>query len=346
MKKQFLSLKTLMALCLISIFTLSCKNDDDNTGGNPQDNTEETVVVANRAGGSIIFIDAKKDAIIKTLSATDFEPMYVVYVPNNDRIYVGDRTGNKVHVVNPETKEFESTIDVGNGVFHMWADGNGKELWVNNDVDNTISVIDIATNAVVETIDIGEKPHDVFLSQDGTKAYVSILDGTNRSQDKIFMYSTTDYSKTGETSVGKDPHLFHLANTNTLYVPSQGSGKLFVLNGDDLSEINQADYQGAHGIFGSRDQSKIYATNISGSALYSIDAENTDKSSSIATTNATPHNIVVNNDNTKLYVTHSGDTSDDVTVYTIDANNEISETVVSLKVGLNPFGLAYYKREK
>ncbi|MCH5598094.1 YncE family protein [Niabella ginsengisoli] len=329
----------IVGLMLLLVTSFVACNEDDL----PIKMYEEKVVVANRGGGSISFIDATSNQVTNTLPIAGSEPMYVVYVPTKDKIYVGDRASNKVHIVNPETQVVESAITVGNGVFHMWADGQGKQLWVNNDVDNTISVIDLNTNTVVKTINVGMKPHDVFLTNDATKAYVSVFNSDATMPDKIFMYATSSYIKTAEASVGKDPHLFHLSNSNKLFVPCQ-SGQVYSLNGNDLSTPSNNPFVGAHGIFSSPDQKNLFVTNITGGQIYSIDAAtNTQNGTALASLSSIPHNIVVNESGNKMFVTHSGATATTVSTYTINAATLTAGTTIT--AGMNPFGLAYYKRE-
>lgn len=326
---------------IIAMFTLliGCNIEDSN----PVVIYEETVVVANRGAGSISFINTQTNSVINTLSISGSEPMYVVYVPKQDRIYIGDRANHKVHIVNPHSKQVEGAVSVGNGVFHMWADGLGKQLWVNNDMDNTISVIDLQTRTVVTTINVGMKPHDVFLTSDGSKAYVSVFNNDTSMPDKIFMYNTSNFMKTGEVSVGKDPHLFHLPSSNKLIVPCQ-SGEVYQLNGNDLSVLNSQSFTGAHGIFASPDQQNVYVTNITGGQLYSIETSNNMLQGSVINTlSGTPHNIVINKEGTKAFITHSGASASTVSTYSIINGNITTGTTIT--VGTNPFGLAYYKRE-
>jgi YVTN family beta-propeller protein len=325
---------------LATLFT-SCSSDNYHYSDPPKI-YEEKVVVANRGAGSISFIDATSNQV-NTLAIAGSEPMYVVYVPIKDKIFVGDRAGKKVHVINPQTKAVEGSITVGNGVFHMWADGLGKQLWVSNDIDNTISVIDLNTNTVVKTINVGMKPHDVFLSKDATKAYVSVFNADAAMPDKVYMYSTSDYSKTGEANVGKDPHLYHLPNTNKLFVACQ-SGEVYALNGSNLSVISNNAFTGAHGIFPSPDQNTVFVTNITGQQLYSVNATTgMQNGMPLMALITTPHNIVVNEDGNKMFVTHSGGAATAVSTYTINGASLTTGTTIT--AGTNPFGLAYYKRE-
>ena len=305
-------------------------------------NKEEIVVVANRGSGSVSFIDAESEQVLGTLSIPGSQPMYVVYVEAMDRIYVGDRAQNKVHVINPDTKAVMAAIDVGNGVFHMWADGNGDRLWVNNDIDETTSVIDLHTNTVVHTIDIGAKPHDVFVTEDGSRAYVSVIN-PGSDPDEVFMYSATTFQKTGEQVVGKDPHLFHLWKKKKLYVPCQ-SGDVYALDESDLGVINVNAYPGAHGIFATANQNTIFVTNISGAELYAINTIKDEQIGSPTGTAPIPHNLVVNKHNSKLFVTHSGATANTLSIYTIDPQQDLMLSS-TLTIGTNPFGLAYYERK-
>ena len=80
---------------LILINTLmitSCRDDEATT------EYEEIVATANRVSGSVSFIDATNNSILKTLDIAGSEPMYAVYVAATDKLYVGDRSQNQVHV--------------------------------------------------------------------------------------------------------------------------------------------------------------------------------------------------------------------------------------------------------
>jgi YVTN family beta-propeller protein len=320
------------------LLQFSCNKDESKA-----ETFEEVVVVANRGAGTLSFINAVDNKLIKLLTIAGSEPMYVVYVAGTNKVYVGDRAGKKVHVLDPVTKNVERSIPVGSGVFHMWADGKGNQLWVNNDVDKTISVIDLKTNAVVKTIALSVQPHDVFLNTDASRAYVSVFASNSTHPDSVFAFDTKTYARTAAVAVGKDPHLYHLAGSNQLFVPCQ-SGQVYVLQGQSLAQLQKRDFAGAHGIFPNADQKTIFVTNISGAQLYSLNASDaTQKSAPVTTPTSTPHNLVVNADGNKAFVTHSGATATKVTQYAI--NNGVLQFQASLDAGVNPFGIAYYKRK-
>ncbi len=326
-------------ILILATSIVGCKKDEPD----PDPVYEEVIVVANRASENVSFIDALDNTVLTTLDIPGSEPMYAVYVPNRDLIYVGDRANNKVLVIDPSTRTVTNSITVGNGVFHMWAGGNGNQLWVNNDIDFTTSVIDLSDNTVKALVNIPIKPHDVFVNKAGTMAYVSAFSGDPNIVDSVFAYSTSTFQLMGAAGVGKDPHLFHISSRNKLYVPCQ-SGTVFVLNGTDLSESTTVAIPNSHGVFAANDEEYVYVANIADNQLYSIDPSNdATVGSPTASSDATPHNLVVNEGNNKLFVTHSGAMANTISIYGLENGGVTAQT--SLTIGTNPFGLAYYKRQ-
>jgi DNA-binding beta-propeller fold protein YncE len=322
-------MKKLMILGAVASLLYGC-------GGN--DEVIENIVVTNRGGASLTVIDAKTDTVKQTVDIQGSEPMYVVYVKNTHRLYVGDRKQKKVHVLHPSTFSIESSIDVGNGVFHMWADGQGENLWVANDGDNTISVIKLADRSV-RTLNLEAQPHDVFLTADGKTAYVSLI--VPNAPDKVQRFDAQTLAKQSEANVGEDPHLYFVEQDQKLYVPNQ-SGKLFVF-GRDLSTDYDLNLSGAHGVFPSRSGAHVFITNISGKQVYSLNTKTKALAQSPFDVSVnTPHNLVVNNDDSKLFVTHSGPTANQVTVYNMDGQGKLTFSK-PVTAGTNPFGVAYYR---
>lgn len=297
----------------------------------------ENVVVTNRGDGTLTVIDAQTDTVKQTVSIPGSDPMYVVFVKQTNRLYVGDRKQNKVHILNPVNFSIESSVDVGKGVFHMWADGQGEQLWVANDTDNTISVIKLS-DRTVRTLSVPAKPHDVFLTADGKTAFVSLI--VEGAPDKVVRFNAKTLAQEAEVAVAEDPHLFFVEQDQKLYVPNQVGG-LFVLN-QNLQPDYQLALTGSHGIHPSRSGKFVFMTNISGKQLYSLDTKTKALTEpALDLTVNTPHNLVVNGDDKKLFVTHSGGTANQVTVYNIDAQGHLKFSK-PITAGLNPFGIAYY----
>jgi len=314
------------------------------------------IVIANRGSGSISVIDTKTDEVTGTYqlpaSPNTPEPMYIVYVKRGDRVFVGDRSNNQVVVFKASDYSVETTIPVGQGVFHMWADRVGKQLWVNNDIDNTTSVIDLRTLQVIATVptpadlvSMGGKPHDVFLGPLGKIAYVSVV-GVSGSSDYVVQFSTRTFQETGRAAVGKDPHLSIPIISRYLYVPCQNSDAVYVLNRFNMNLVETISVPGAHGAVMTSNGKYFYTTNLPGggtNGIYVIKTRNKQVLGSTNTPYPVPHNVAVNKSSKKLYLTHSGGTSDKVTVYEISNHNPVPIYLTEITVGLNPFGLSFAK---
>ncbi|GJM33575.1 MAG: hypothetical protein DHS20C18_25760 [Saprospiraceae bacterium] len=310
-------------------------------------NHNERVVVANRASRSISVIDAATNTLIGTYPMPDNgEPMYVVHVPRVNAVFVGDRANNRVVVFDESDFSVLGFRQAGAGVFHMWANPIGTELWVNNDIDNTTTVIHPGSTKVKATVatpaDLvaqGGKPHDVFYDPVVRAAYVSVL-GNSGPNDYIVKYGGF-YTEVGRVAVGKDPHLFADDANNLLYVPCQGTGELYVLDRNTLNVQAILPFSGAHGIFMTGSGDYAYVGNISGAMIGLFDTNtNSQVGAAVSTPFSTPHNLVINTTEDKLFVTHSGGTADKLSIYSL---NPAPTLMTSITVGLNPFGLAYYR---
>ena len=313
------------------------------------------IVIANRNSGSISVIDTKNDEVSGTYQlpgANTPEPMYVVFVKKGHRVFVGDRANNQVVVFRSSDFSVETTIPVGQGVFHMWADPQGRQLWVNNDIDNTSSVINLHTLSVIATVptptdlvSMGGKPHDVILSPDGKLAYITVV-GVSGPSDYVVQFSTKTFQETGRAAVGKDPHVSLTNRNKHLYVPCQNSDAVYVLNRKNMNVEEILSVPGAHGVNITTNGKVLYTTNLPGGGtdgLFAIDTKNNTVIGTSNTPYAVPHNIALTPNSKKLYLTHSGGTSDKVTVYKISNHNPVPEFVKEITVELNPFGLAYAK---
>ena len=309
------------------------------------------MVIANRASGNISVIDVKTDQVSGTYDLPDSgEPMYVVYSRKAHRLFVGDRANDRVVVFNPDDFSVEATVSAGAGVFHMWADGRSKQLWFNNDIDKTTTVINpltLSELAVIPTpadlVAMGGKPHDIILDAKGRKAYVSVL-GVSGDNDYVVQYSTRSFQETGRAAVGKDPHLSLTRRSKNLFVPCQNSNAVYILNRYSMNVKEVVSVPGAHGAAMPFDGKTFYTTNLTGGGTDGLFALNSKKGNVLGSADTpypVPHNIALTHNGKKLYVTHSGGTSDKVIVYTIKKNNRVPVYSGEIIVGLNPFGLAF-----
>lgn len=343
-KKILFLFLVLVATLLSATFALAQTQEASGGGGK--------IVVANRASGSISVIDTNTDQLLGTFDLpagqNQPEPMYVVYTRQGNRVFVGDRANNRVVVFQARDFSVVGTIPAGAGVFHMWADGRGTQLWVNNDIDNTITVINPRTLTVEATIALpadlvalGGKPHDVTLDFPGNNAYVTML-GFAGDHDYLLQYDTQTFNELNRAPVGKDPHVSLTFHNQFIYVPAQNSDVVSVLNRHTLALVDEISVPGAHGAGMPLNGQRFYTTNLPGGGtdgLVAIDLRTNTILGSVETPYAVPHNIALTPSGGKLYVTHSGATSDKVTVY--DTVNDVPVFIGEVTVGLNPFGLSY-----
>ncbi|MBD3334487.1 MAG: beta-propeller fold lactonase family protein [Candidatus Eisenbacteria bacterium] len=316
-----------------------------------------SAVVANRGSGSISVVDARTNTVSGTYmlpAATGEptpEPMYVVYTHQGDRVFVGDRANDRVAVFNARTYDVEGTIPAGDGVFHMWADRRGRQLWVNNDIDNTVTVIDPQSLEVIATVPIpadlvamGGKPHDVILGPRGMNAYVTVL-GVSGPSDYVVQFRTHDFEEVARAEVGKDPHVSLAWNRRWLFVPCQNSDQVVVLNRFGLHREAVLSIPGAHGAGMARNGRFFYTTNLTGGgadALFTINTRTLEVvGGAVDAPYAVPHNIALTSNSRKLFVTHSGATSDKVTIYKRRGFSPVPEYSDEVTVGLNPFGITF-----
>ncbi len=315
------------------------------------------VVVANRASGTISVIDTKTDQVVGThelpaeMGEPTPEPMYVVPTSTHRRVFVGDRANNRVAVFDARSFKVEGTVAAGNGVFHMWADPQGRQLWVNNDIDNTSTVIDPGTLTVIATVPtpadlvaLGGKPHDVILAPDGMYAYVTVL-GVAGANDYVVQFDTSTFSEVARAAVGKDPHVSLARQNDWLYVPCQNSDVVIILNRFTMAMESSVTVPGAHGAGMAQNGRYFYTANLPGGgsdALFTIDTStNSVVGDAVDSPYPVPHNIALTSSSHRLYLTHSGGTSDKVTVYAISSQSPVPVFMAEVTVGLNPFGIAY-----
>jgi DNA-binding beta-propeller fold protein YncE len=312
------------------------------------------LAVANRASGTISVISTNTDAATTyALPAGDLapEPMYVFYSPIQRRVFVGDRANGRVVAFDADTFAVDGMAAAGAGVFHMWGSRATGELWVNNDIDNTTSVIDMRTLATIATIPtpadliaMGGKPHDVIVDPQGFYAYITVI-GVAGPGDYVVQVDARSYEIVATAMVGDDAHVSLSAGKPNLYVPAQGSDVVNVLDRASLASVADIPIPGAHGAGMSVNGRYLYTTNLpdgGNDALWVIDtATNTVVGDPVDTPYAVPHNIALTPNGKKLYLTHSGATSDKVTVYRMSGRSPVPSYFGEVTVGLNPFGIAY-----
>ena len=257
------------------------------------------------------------------------------------------RANDRVVAFDERTFAVEGFAPCGQGVFHMWESPNGRQLWVNNDIDNTTTVINPRNLQVIATVPspadlvaLGAKPHDVIVSPNNNAAFITFL-GISGPDDFVVKYSTQNFNEVGRAAVGKDPHVSVTQRTPFLYVATQNSNEIKVLRRSNLSPITTVPFDGAHGVGMARTGFRLYVTDLPGNRVGVLNTTTNSiiNSSTLTSPFPIPHNIAVSKFGDQIYITHSGATADKLSIY--DTSPQIS-LVGSLTLGTNPFGITYY----
>jgi len=329
------------------------------------------VIVANRTSGTLSIIDEKTGVLVKNVAvagkyARPPEPMYVNYIAKLNRLMVCDRSNNQVIALDATNYQIINSAPIGKGAFHMWSDGVGKQTWTVNDVDKSFSIINPKTMQVLKTLPIpddlknqGGKPHDILLDKKGKYAFATIVGvGATTDHDYVVQYSTKTFAEIARYATGKDPHVGILNNGKRLFVPTQNANKVYVLDpAKKLAELAVINVPGAHGAAWTPDNKFFYTSNLPGvtnaegnkDALWAIDANTLEVVASSPFPDApalkAAHNITINGNGSKLYLTHSGhedgDSTGDVSIYEISPAHPMPMLQKIISVGVNPFGIAY-----
>jgi YVTN family beta-propeller protein len=149
--------------------------------------------LANTSVGVTVEVAAAPTAVAMTPIAVGAGPSGAAVT--NGLAYVINYDSNDVTVIDTETNQIVTTLDVGNGPLSVAASETTDRVYVANSRDNTVSVIDATTNTVVDTIEIdvprgyidnpeaGQTVYDnmvteLAVSPDGDRLYVNATDGS------------------------------------------------------------------------------------------------------------------------------------------------------------------------
>jgi YVTN family beta-propeller protein len=310
------------------------------------------IVVANRGSGTLSVIDARTGELAATVPMPPGdappEPMYIVNTHHKNRVWVGDRANDRVVVFDGDTFEVEDVLPAGAGVFHMAADEFDSQLWIVNDIDKTATVINPGRLRVRDTVPMpadlveqGATPHDVILDPFGIFAYIT-FNTPDPDGDVVVQFDTHTRRESARATVGKAPHVAFVWRTWELYLPCQGSNGVFVVDATDLGASDLIRVPGSHGAMPSPDGKRFYTTNLTGGGtdgLVAIDTRTNEIIGTADTPTAVPHNIATSANGRKLFVTHSGPTANQVSIFDADGKGPpVFRKQVT--VGLNPFAIA------
>ncbi|PXF44938.1 hypothetical protein BWQ96_05302 [Gracilariopsis chorda] len=318
------------------------------------------IFVANRAGGSVTGIDPETLAIVAQYQLPDDgEPMYFGWSRDPPELWVGDRRNNRLVILKLSGRKLipDGFLDTPAGLFHTMntQDGNVKYpiVWNTCDIANVTVVYDLTTRRKLAEIprppivaELGGVPHDVTANKDyGFVTYIKNSDGAGY----VASYDARTFELVKVIKVLFDPHVAIRGSTK-LAVAAQG-GEVLLLSIPNLEQLeSDREQPSPHGTIISLDLKYLYVTNIAEegeNALvsYSISTLRRLNCPSITTSNPIPHNPKTTLDGSKIFITHSGSTSDVCSAFNIGKDGcPLPATEKIIRTGLNPFGICVLPR--
>lgn len=254
-------------------------------------------------------------------------PTNVGLLPNGEKAYVLNSSGNTVSVIDAVTQSIIATIPVDLEPFSLVITPDGTKAYVANRAGSDVSVIDTATDTVIGLpIPVGSNPSSIAITPAGDKVFVvNII-----SSDLTVIDVATDLVL-GTINVGAFPVAIGITPDGMkAYVLEQGGGgNVTVINTNDLTILTTIPVGAIpQGMAISKDGKKVYVANIGDDTVSIINTASDLVVNTINVGNG-PLGIAILPDGSKIYVTNTN--SNDVTV--IDATGAVIDT---LPLGMTP----------
>lgn len=323
--------------------------------------------VANR-GGSLSFMEygqsSQELGVQGDLLSTQVEePMYVTPLgtAKGQRLLAfADREQNKMTVLNANSKEVLSQIDLSKGAFHQFSHPlMGLRVAVATDIEKGMDVIDVLKDgkklrrhhfSLPKNLESGN-PHDVVMDRRFAYLTVKGVQGKESKYDALLQISLKSLKVVNAKRFSEDIHLFNPVRAGFFTVVEEETGLLHLIEQGSLKTLAKIKVaQGVHGISGSEDGRFFFALDINepagNKAVYAL--ELTQKGLKIVDSAAlnfsTAHNVAVDDRGQEftLVVTHSGGTQVHNSVLTFDTKSKKLSLEKSLRTGTNPFGLTFF----
>ena len=131
------------------------------------------VYVSNRDGNSVSVIDTVSNSVASTIGVPS-PPAHVAINPAGTRLYVVSEPVNVLFVIDTVANTVLASVPVGRTPRSAAVHPAGTLVYVANGDGDTVSVVNAVTNTVTATIPaVGFQLHDMAISPDGTRLYVT-----------------------------------------------------------------------------------------------------------------------------------------------------------------------------
>ncbi len=144
------------------------------------------IAISCSGSNSIVFLNANDFSPLNQIML-EGNPEKVISNPVNNFLYVANRNGNSVSIIDPINKKIKNTLEVGETPTALAIDSNAKYLYVANGKSSTISIIDAENEVLTTTIPLPVEtqfPGDIKITPDNkwlivtseTTNVISIID--------------------------------------------------------------------------------------------------------------------------------------------------------------------------
>jgi YVTN family beta-propeller protein len=297
------------------------------------------------------FIYSQKDEpVISESIGKQFLPVgsYPVGIGINsvtNKLYVANQFSNTVTVLDGNTNNIESTIQVDNFPYDLEVNPYNNRIYVTNRGSNTVSVIDGSTNQRLSNINVGESPVGISINPSENRIYVTNL-GKNSSLSIIDGISN---KVTGNVELNG---LFYGVSVNpltkTIYLSNIKNHTISVLDEKTKNIVNNISVERIPtGININYKSDLIYVTNYLSNSISVIDGK-TNKVNSTIKVGQQPVDIIINPLTNKIYVSNIGDNTVSVIDGTTnkkikdlsvkpnsDKNNGNNDPILDIPINLN-----------
>ena len=250
-------------------------------------------------------------------------PVGIGINPVTNKLYVANQFSNSVTVIDGNTNNIESTIQVDNFPYDLEVNSYNNRIYVTNRGSNTVSVIDGSTNQRLSNINVGESPvgisidpseNIIYVTNLGKNSSLSIIDGISNKVTGTVELNGIFYG------IAVNPL------TKTIYLSNINNHTISVLDGTTKNVINHIPVEYIPtGLNINYKSDLIYVTNYGSNSISVINGK-TNKVNSTIEVGQNPVDTIINPLTNKIYVSNNGDN----TVSVIDAvtNKKIKDLSV------------------
>lgn len=224
-------------------------------------------------------------------------------------------------------------------------DGTNHFVYTTSQGENVVSVIDMSKGEMITSVETGSEPGAIALSKDGTKLFVGNTDLSRMSEpDYMSIVNTATLEVEKQVIVGTAPTNLFVSEVNPyVYVVASRDADIYVydlVKEDIVGVIDVGAPMGkfSYGIEFNTDESIMYVSNTLEDKIIVVDVATESVITEIETGDA-PTEIVLNADDSLLYVATSGSNSLEVyetTYYTQVSSQKIGAKPLNLKIYPNP----------